>query len=75
VLVALGVSDARTKVERSLAGFALVVVGAVTLLAPGVVWRSHEAERTLATIPDDVSCADWPELYSDAVMELTLDRG
>jgi hypothetical protein len=47
-----------------LGGFALALVAVTALLAPGVVWRGHQAERTLATIPDDVSCAEWPASYS-----------
>ena len=46
----------------------------MTLLAPGVAWRGHEAERTLATIPDDVSCAEWPRRYSDSAIRLAADR-
>jgi len=67
VLVAVGLAGPVSRwprLERGLGGFALALVAATALLAPGVVWRGHEAERTLATIPDDVSCADWPELYS-----------
>ncbi len=48
VLVALGVSSPRTRLERVLGVFALGVVVATALLAPGVAWRGHEAERTLA---------------------------
>jgi hypothetical protein len=75
VLVALGVAETRTLLEKGLAAFALLLVAAMTLLAPGVVWRGHEAERTLATIPDDVSCADWPERYSAESIRLTAYRG
>jgi hypothetical protein len=67
VLVAVGLAGPVSRwprLERGLGGFALALVAATALLAPGVVWRGHAAERTLATIPDDVSCADWPELYS-----------
>ena len=46
----------------------------MTLLAPGVAWRGHGAERTLSTIPDDVSCAEWPRRYSDAAIRLAMDR-
>ena len=66
VLIGLGVSSPSTRLQRSLAGFALAVLATMTLLAPGVAWRGHEAERTLATIPDDVSCAEWPTRYSGA---------
>ena len=67
VLVAVGVAGPVSRwprLERGLRGFALALVAATALLAPGVVWRGHEAERTLATIPDDVSCAEWPARYS-----------
>ena len=74
VLVAVGVASPRTRIERGLCGFALAVVGAMAVLAPGVVWRSHDAERTLARIPDDVSCAEWPRRYSAASVRVTADR-
>jgi hypothetical protein len=64
VLVALGVLSPRTWLERGLAGFALLVVAAMALLATGVAWRGHERERTLANIPEDVSCAEWPARYA-----------
>ena len=67
VLVALGVCARRTRTERWLGAFALLVVGLSIILAPGVVWRGHEAERTLASIPNDVSCARWPARYSGAL--------
>jgi hypothetical protein len=69
VLVAVGVAgpvSRRPRLERGLGGYALMLVAVTALLAPGVVWRGHQAERTLATIPDDVSCADWPARYSEA---------
>ena len=79
VLVAVGVAGSSSVwpgLERVLGGLALVLVAAMTLLAPGVVWRGHQAERTLATIPDDVSCAEWPALYSGgAAIGLARDRG
>jgi hypothetical protein len=75
VLVALGVSWRRTLLERGLAVFALVVVAAMALLAPGVVWRGHGAERSLANVPEDVSCAEWPSRYSGAAIRLARDRG
>jgi hypothetical protein len=74
VLIALGVSQPRTRLQGSLAGFALAVLATMAILAPGVAWRGHEAERTLATIPDDVSCAEWPRRYSDAAIRLATDR-
>jgi hypothetical protein len=67
VLAAVGVGGPVSRwprLERVLGGFALALVVAAALLAPGVVWRGHQAERTLATIPDDVSCAEWPASYS-----------
>jgi hypothetical protein len=67
VLAAVGVGGPVSRwprLERVLGGFALALVAAAALLAPGVVWRGHQAERTLATIPDDVSCAEWPASYS-----------
>jgi hypothetical protein len=67
VLVAVGVAGPVSRwprLERMLGGFALALVAVTALLAPGVVWRGHQAERTLATIPDDVSCAEWPASYS-----------
>jgi hypothetical protein len=79
VLVAVGVAGPVSRwprLERGLGGFALALVVATALLAPGVVWRGHEAERTLATIPDEVSCADWPARYSGGAAEgLARDRG
>ena len=79
VLVAIGVAGSSSVwpgLERVLGGLALVLLAAMTLLAPGVVWRGHQAERTLATIPDDVSCAEWPALYSGgAAIGLARDRG
>ena len=75
VLVAVGVSALSTRLEKGLAGFALAVVATMTLLAPGVAWRGHEAERTLTTIPDDISCADWPRRYSASAIRLAIDRG
>ena len=67
VLVAVGVAGPVSRwprLERVLGGFALALVAVTALLAPGVVWRGHQAERTLETIPDDVSCAEWPASYS-----------
>lgn len=64
VLVALGVTARRTRIERALGGFALFVVLGAAVIAPGVVWQGHGAERTLANIPEDTSCAHWPARYS-----------
>ena len=75
VLVAVGVSALSTRLEKGLAGCALAVVATMTLLAPGVAWRGHDAERTLTTIPDDISCADWPRRYSASAIRLAIDRG
>jgi hypothetical protein len=73
VLVALGVSVPRTRLERGLRAYALLVVIGMALLAPGVVWRGHDAERSLANVPEDVSCAEWPALYSEGAVELARD--
>jgi hypothetical protein len=75
VLVALGVSWRRTRLERGLAAFALVMVVSMAVLAPGIVRRGHEAERSLANVPDDVSCAEWPAQYSGDAVRLPTDRG
>ena len=73
VLVAIGVSSPRTRLERVLGVFALGVVVVTALLAPGVAWRGHEAERTLRNIPDDISCAEWPSRYSGDAIRLLRD--
>ena len=73
VLVAIGVSSPRTRLERVLGVFALGVVVVTALLAPGVAWRGHEAERTLRDIPDDISCAEWPSRYSGDAIRLLRD--
>lgn len=75
VLVALGVGAPRDRLERSLAGFALALVALMAVLAPGVVWRGHEADRALAGIQDDVSCAEWPARYSGTAVGLARHRG
>jgi hypothetical protein len=75
VLVALGISPARDRLERVLAGFALGLVGLMAVLAPGVVWRGHTADRTLTAIPDDVSCVDWPARYSGTAVRPARHRG
>jgi hypothetical protein len=70
VLVALGIAGPavrpRAVRERVPAACAVALVGAMALLAPGVVWRGHDATRSLANIPDDVGCASWPARYSAA---------
>ena len=70
VLVAIGVSAGPTgslRLQSALRVVVLALVGAMLVLAPGVVWRGHTAERSLANVPDDVSCAEWPARYrSDA---------
>jgi hypothetical protein len=66
VLVAIGVSAGPTdslRPQRTLRAAVLALVAAMIVLAPGVAWRGHTAERSLANVPDDVSCADWPARY------------
>jgi hypothetical protein len=75
VLVALGVSSPTNRLEQALAGFALALVAAMAVLAPGVAWRGHDEERDLSRIPDDVSCAEWPAAYSEAAVRVPADRG
>jgi hypothetical protein len=60
VLVALGVSSPRTRLQRGLEIYALSFVAAMALLAPGVIWRGHTAERAPREILEDTSCASWP---------------
>jgi hypothetical protein len=69
VLVAIGVSAAPTdwpRLQGALRVVVLALVAGMVVLAPGVVWRGHAAERSLANVPDDVNCADWPAQYSGA---------
>ena len=79
VLVAIGVSAAPTdwpRLQSALRVVVLALVAAMVVLAPGVVWRGHTAERSLANVPDDVSCADWPAQYSGAAaVGLARDPG
>ena len=80
VLVAIGVSAGPTRIRADCrarsASVVLALVAAMLVLAPGVVWRGHTAERSLANVPDDVSCADWPAQYSGgAAVGLARDRG
>jgi hypothetical protein len=70
VLVAVGIASPRSRLERGLGGVVLVLVAVMAVLAPGVAWRGHEAERSLSNIPDDLSCADWPAEYSGTVVGL-----
>lgn len=69
VLVALGVGALtladRTRLERGLILCVVALVATMVILAPGVIWRGHQATRSLDNIPDDVSCATWPAVYSD----------
>ena len=64
VLVALGTASPRTRLHRGLAAWAIACVCLLAALAPGVAWRSHQADRDLSNVPDDVSCAEWPASYS-----------
>lgn len=80
VLVALGVGalapSNRTRLERGLALSVVGLMATMVILAPGVVWRGHEAVRTLEGIPDDVSCARWPAAYSDReAVRVAIHRG
>jgi hypothetical protein len=78
VLAALGVGTLRltdrTRLERGLVICVVGLVTAMALLAPGVVWRGYTAARTLEGIPDDVSCAEWPAVYSASeAIRLAID--
>jgi hypothetical protein len=80
VLVAISVSAGTAGLPRLLQSalrvVVLALVTALVVLAPGVVWRGHTAERSLANVPDDVSCADWPAQYSGgAAVGLARDPG
>jgi hypothetical protein len=79
VLVAIGVSAGPSdwrRLQSALRVVALALVAAMLVLAPGVVWRGHTAERSLANVPDDVRCADWPAQYSGgAAVGLVRDPG
>jgi hypothetical protein len=68
VLVSIGVSAGPAglpRLQSALRAVVLALVAALVVLAPGVMWRGHTAERSLANVPDDVSCADWPARYSE----------
>lgn len=67
--------SARDKLLQGLRALILALVAVTLVLAPGVVWRGHTAERSLANVPDDVSCAKWPAQYSDSAVGLAFDRG
>jgi hypothetical protein len=79
VLVSIGVSAGPAGLPRlqgALRAVALALVAALIVLAPGVVWRGHTAERSLANVTDDVSCADWPARYSGgAAVGVARDPG
>ena len=79
VLVAIGVAAGPagfSRLQSALRAVVLALVTALVVLAPGVVWRGHTAERSLANVPDDVSCADWPAQYSGgAAVGLARDPG
>ncbi len=66
VLVALGVTgrgtETLTGLRRGLRAWAVATVLFLTLLAPGVAWYLHDAERTL-DLDFPVTCADWPTRY------------
>jgi hypothetical protein len=78
VLVAIGVAGpkvTRPQLGRALTAFALGLVAAMAVLAPGISWRGHEKARTVATIEEDVSCAEWPARYSGLAVRLPNDHG
>ena len=79
VLVAIGVSASTAELSRlrgAIRAVVLALVAAMIVLAAGVVWRGHTSERSLANVPDDVSCADRPRRYSGAAaVGLAPDRG
>jgi hypothetical protein len=64
VLVALGVEAARgsPRLQRALRAYAVAAVAVMALIAPGVAWYLHDAERELE-LDFPVACADWPALY------------
>jgi hypothetical protein len=66
VLVALGVTGdhARvgTRLLRALRAWSVATVVCIAVLAPGVAWYLHDADRALA-LDFSVSCADWPSRY------------
>lgn len=68
VLVALGVEAAGarplSRLQRFLRAYAVAVVAVMALVAPGVAWYLHDAERALA-LDFPVDCADWPALYPE----------
>lgn len=64
VLVAHGIalSSLEPRVQRILRTYAVVVVGAMALIAPGVAWYLHDADRAI-DLDFPVSCAEWPSRY------------
>ena len=64
VLVAHGIASGslELRVQRILRTYAAVVVGAMALIAPGVAWYLHDADRAVE-LDFPVSCADWPSRY------------
>ncbi len=68
VLIALGVEAAGTRslyrLQRFLKAYAVAVVAVMALIAPGVAWYLHDADRALE-LDFPVDCADWPSLYPE----------
>lgn len=69
VLVALAVAgharSVQPRLERILRAWAIALVACMVVIAPGVVWYLHDAERTLDfDLP--VTCAEWPSRYRAA---------
>ena len=64
VLVAHGIASGslERRAQRILRTFAVAVVGAMSLIAPGVAWYLHNADRAVE-LDFPVSCADWPSRY------------
>jgi hypothetical protein len=66
VLVALGVAAGsdrdREPLRRALRTYAVAVVACLALLAPGIAWYLHDADRT-QVLDFPVDCADWPARY------------
>ncbi len=66
VLVALGVCGYGGRIwpslQRVLRGYAVALIACMALIAPGIAWYLHDAERTLR-LDFPVDCADWPSRY------------
>ena len=64
VLVAHGIASGslERRAQRILRTYAVAVVGAMALIAPGVAWYLHNADRAVE-LDFPVSCADWPSRY------------